>query len=219
MSPPRVQLPRLRTLVAASLVLPALFLLVLLSLGIFILSKLNLNEVHDPNKEVLTGDAAKSFFIKTVSGGVGPIQNGVSFPASAKDFWIYDGGNFNGSIRYGMFDCGSREDCLQAVEFLHGLGPDELKPWTPSRYAVVMEGLGFYSMKWPIKPRNGHVWDVRRIKDGVVYERADDEQRRMVYYAIDFDRNRVFYHYESGGFPTDEYRPGDQEDKRQDKSQ
>jgi hypothetical protein len=28
----------------------------------------------------------------------------------------------------------------------------------------------------------------------------------MHYYAIDFDTCRVYYHYESGGFPADAYR-------------
>jgi hypothetical protein len=188
---------------------------ILLAVGVIYFSSIGIDAPHDPNKEVLTGDAARAYFTRIVSGGIGPIQNGVGFPASAEDFWIYDGGTFNGSIRYGLFDCDGREDCFQAVEFLAGLRPDQFMPWAPSRYAVVMEGLDFYARGATNRiPLKSNPWDVRGIEDGVVFESADDEHRRMDYYAIDFARNRVYYHYESGGFPPDEYRPDGAVDNR-----
>jgi hypothetical protein len=97
---------------------------------------------------------------------------------------------------------------LKAVEYLSGLRRGELDPWRPSRNAVVMEGPGFY-FKGPARGNlpGGDQWDVRSIKHGLVYEFVYGEHRRMDYYAIDLDRNRVYYHYESGGFPPKEYRP------------
>lgn len=122
------------------------------------------------------------------------------FPTSAKSFWCYDGGNVFGSIFYGTFECDNREDCLKAVEVLMGHPPDEMKPWVPSKYAVAMEGPGFYSTTAKNSP-----WNVREIKNGLVSEYVQEPHERMEYYAIDFDRNRVYYHYDSGGFPADGY--------------
>ncbi|WP_406694884.1 hypothetical protein V5E97_27960 [Singulisphaera sp. Ch08] len=162
----------------------------------------------DPNVNIHTGDDAKRLILQWAHSAVRLDPNQGGIPASATDFWLYDGGSFNGSITYWVFQCGSREDCLKAVEYLGGLRPDDLKPWEPSRYAVVMEGLDFYSKAATLNPRIlGTPWDVRGIKNGLVYEQVQGDHRSMVYYAIDHDRNRVYYHYESGGFPRDEYRP------------
>lgn len=131
----------------------------------------------------------------------------VDLPASARNFYILDGGNFSGSIIYASFDCGSPEDCWSAVASLDGPEASKFQPWTASRYAVVMEGPGYYNEVHRAEP-----WDVRGIENGFVYEEVqgdgrDSDHQRMSYYAIDLDRNRVYYHRESGGFPPTPYDP------------
>jgi hypothetical protein len=154
----------------------------------------------DPNRGVTTGEPARFNIWRGKGSEV--------LPASASNFWYYDGGTFNGSIVYWVFECGSKEDCLKAVERLGGPKAPEFKPWEPSRYAVVMEGVDFYtrSCRWSKALRDNR-WNVRDIQDGVVHEEVIGDHRSMVYYAIDFRHNRVYYHYESGGFPADKYRP------------
>lgn len=173
------------------------------------LSGCGFDDSHDANQSVHTGDDARGQILKWAHSAVRLGDNGGGLPASAKNFWLFAGGTFNGSITYWTFDCDNREDCMRAVGYLGDLRPVDFKPWAPSRYAVVMGGLDYYSTFE--NPRNkrprSHPWDVRGIKNGLVYERVEGDHRRMVYYAIDFDRNRVYYHYESGGFPPDEYRP------------
>jgi hypothetical protein len=73
-----------------------------------------------------------------------------------------------------------------------------------------MEGVDFYASecRWSKKLDNDPR-DVRRIQNGLVYERVFGDHRSMAYYANDFDRNRVYHHYESGGFPAAEYHPLD----------
>jgi hypothetical protein len=163
---------------------------------------------YDPNRYVHVRDAIKG---RVLPGSLGSIQFGDgagALPASAKNLWLFDGGSFSGCITYLVFDCGNREDCLRSVECLGRLRREDLKPWIPSRYAVVMGGLDFYSTRaifW--KKLLINPWDVRQIRNGLVYEHVTGIDRSMVYYAIDLDRNRVFYHYESGGFPTNVYQP------------
>lgn len=205
---PRVRFTWLRFLVAAALVLPLGFLAFLLSIAVYLVMAPGLDATFDPNQSVHTGDEAKSRILKWAHSAVRLGEDGGSLPASARGFWLYDGGTFNGSITYWVFECDSREDCLKAVEYLGGLRRDEFKPWAPSRYAVVMEGLDFYSKEAISRavPLRSSPWDVRAIEDGVAYEQVH-EDRWLNYYAIDFDTNRVYYHHESGGFPTDLYRP------------
>jgi hypothetical protein len=134
------------------------------------------------------------------------IESGVGatgrLPESARNFYIFDGGNFSGSIIYVSFDCGGREDCWEAITRLGGPDRSKFRPWAESRYAVVMEGPGFYH-----DPLKKDPSDVRRIKSGTVYERVDGDHANMYYCAIDFDLNRVYYHRESGGFRPDAYQP------------
>jgi hypothetical protein len=59
-----------------------------------------------------------------------------------------------------------------------------------------MDGPSFY---WP-QLTTDH-WDVADIKNGFVNEYAKGD-RRMEFYAIDSDRLRLYYHKESGGYPT-----------------
>ncbi len=126
---------------------------------------------------------------------------GKKLPDSARNFYLFDGGTFNGSITYVAFDCGGADDCFAAIEALSGPEKAELKAWTPSQYAVVMNGPGFYSKKLDADP-----WNVRDITHGVMYEKVTGNHHHMTYFAIDLDRNRVYYHYESGGFPSDAYQ-------------
>ena len=138
------------------------------------------------------------------TAGVVEIARGL--PASAKDFWVYEGGSFGGCVDYWTFTCGSREDCLKAVEYLGNIRLSDLKDWKPSQYAVVMEGSGYYSRTLKtLKKLRSNPWDVRGIKNGLIYESVWGGHENMDYFAIDFDINRVFYHHESGGFPADEY--------------
>lgn len=123
-----------------------------------------------------------------------------TIPGSALNFCYFEGGNFSGSIDYWAFDCTSAEDCFRALEALTGVSKSQMAPWKPSKYAVVMLGPGFYSDQWTTD-----LWDVRRIVNGVFLEDVHSNGSSMDYYAIDLDRLRVFFHHESGGFPTDEY--------------
>jgi hypothetical protein len=149
---------------------------------------------NDPTADRFTGPEAKKLVTSKFV-----VSN--RLPHSANHFYLYDGGTFNGSIVYVSFDCANREDCWTAVEALGS--PDHLKfkTWSQSHFAVVMDGPGFYHSELKDDP-----WDVRGIEDGVVYEETDADHRRMTYYAIDYNRKRVYYHRESGGFPADSYK-------------
>jgi hypothetical protein len=189
----------------------------------------------DLRSNVYHGDEARNRILNWAHVGRGENHTPEPLPDSATDFYIYDGGSFNGIIRYSSFTCGSREDCLKAFERLSGFDRDRLKPYKPSMYAVVMEGPGFYS-----RSLQTDRWDVRGIRNGVWFEevsdrgptietsgkdaeaalknaadgstgqdgRVDGPHDRMTYYAIDFDRCRIYYHYESGGFLPVRYVPG-----------
>ena len=130
-------------------------------------------------------------------------------PASASSFWFYEDSWLSKSSTFWVFDCGSREDCLAAVERLGGLEiqRDKLSPWQPSRYAVIMEGPASKRVE-PNKKLRGSPWDVRGIRNGLVYELVIRD-RDLYYYAIDLDRNRVYHLSEIGCFRGEEYRPID----------
>jgi hypothetical protein len=165
-------------------------------------------EDTDQNENVYTADDAEERILQRArpTAGVGEIARGL--PASAKDFWVFEGGSFGGCVDYWTFTCGSREDCLKAVEYLGNIRLSDLKDWKPSQYAVVMEGPGYYSRTLKTaKKLSSNPWDVRGIKNGLIYESVWGGHENMDYFAIDFDINRVFYHHESGGFPADEYDP------------
>lgn len=152
---------------------------------------------------VHTGADAKDRILKWCDVGARYDRNyDLTLPESARNFYFDEGSTFNGSVVYWSFECDSREECLRAVGFLTGIPREELKPWKPSRYAVVMNGPGFYDEK-----DRTELWDVRNTKNGLIYEYVQEPNQRMHYCGIDFDRKRVYYHYESGGFPPDEYKP------------
>jgi len=72
-----------------------------------------------------------------------------------------------------------------------------------------MEGPAFYSRDVePSKKLRGNLWDVRGIKNGLVYELVIRD-RDLYYYAIDLDRNRVYHLFQFGCFRGEEYRPID----------
>jgi hypothetical protein len=203
MSSPKLTIPQLIAALAISApFLGGLLVLVLLAAILAVPFAIDESAVLDidPNCDVTTGEAARLNIWRGEGSEV--------LPASANNFWYYRSGTFNGSIVYWVFDCGSKLDCLQAVESLHGPKAAESKPWEPSRYAVVMGGVDFYarSCRWDKTLRDNR-WNVRDIQNGIVYEEVIGDHRSMVYYAIDFKRNRVYHHFESGGFPPDEYRP------------
>ena len=168
----------------------------------------------EPNENVTRGKDARAKILGLAGGGLVSAKRGSELPASADDFWIYDGGNFSGSMFYCTFRCSDRADCLKAVEYLGGRREHDLKPWKPSVYAVVMEGPDFYSRTLaPREKLRYSPWNVCGIKNGLVYEHVQGDNRRMVFCAIDLDRNRVYYIYESGGFRGDEYRPASDGDR------
>lgn len=122
----------------------------------------------------------------------------MQLPASATNFYQYDGGTFNGSIDYCAFDCGSVDDCWQALQVLGAPPKADFQAWSPSDYRVVMDGPSFYHPEFATPE-----WGIESIKNGVLYEHVVGDNRSMDFYAIDFDRLRVYYHHESGGFPPD----------------
>lgn len=164
---------------------------------VFVLAVLGCNSApeFDPTTDRFTGAEAKARVERWA-------DEGGKLPGSATNFYIFDGGSFNGSIIYASFDCGNREDCWVALKLLGSPDSTEFKPWAASRYSVVMQGPGFYHQILKDDP-----WDVRGIEEGVVYEQTDADHRRMIYYAIDFAKDRVYIHEESGGFPPDIYEP------------
>jgi hypothetical protein len=205
----RIRLLKPHRIFYPAVALPAVFGLVLLFLverG-FIRSALD-NHGFEPNDSVRTGKDAKLRILDLAQRAARPGVGNPQMPASANNFWLYDGGNFNGSITYWTFDCANREECLKAVESLGSLRPKDLKSWKPSGYAVVMKGPAFYSRDdAPNKKLRSNPWDVRGIKNGLVYEGVRGDHDSMTYFAIDLDRNRVYHHYESGGFSPEEYEP------------
>ncbi len=146
------------------------------------------------------GNSSSDFFVGEEARSRIAKHGGVDLGvlASATNLYFREGGTFNGTIIYWAFDCKNREQCFWAV----GVPGESLKPWVPSRYAVVMEGPGFYA-----KELQTDLWDVRGIKNGLVSEIVIRGHERMEYRAIDLDRNRVYFHFESGGFPDTVYRP------------
>ena len=97
---------------------------------------------------------------------------------------------------------------LEGRRILGGLRPDEFKPRTLSRNEVVKEGLDLYTKGATSRemPLMSHLRDVRGIREEVAYEQAH-EDRWLVYYEIDVEKNRAYFHRVSGGSQAKEYRP------------
>ncbi len=203
-----LRLPKIRPVFYPAVALPMVFGLLLLLLSARGLIKSATDDPEfDPNNNVHTGEDAKLRILDSAARRTRPGTDKPEVPASASNFWLYESGSFSGSSTYWTFDCGSQGDCLKAVENLGGLRRDELSPWQPSRYAVIMEGPAFYSRRADTsKKLRANPWDVRGIKDGLLYELAVRDDN-LYYYAIDLDRNRVYHACELGGFPAKEYQP------------
>ncbi len=139
---------------------------------------------YDPNDSAFTGTEARD-------------RIGETLPQSSTDFYLFDGGTFNGSIKYFAFTCATVDDCWKAVAALGGPNRNEFTPSIRSDYAVNTHGPAFYSpeMQTPL-------WEISVDAEGFSWEIAR-EDRRMEFWAIDVEAKRVFYHLESGGFPTD----------------
>lgn len=151
-------------------------------------------------KDVRVGEAAA---VEILKGPHFRGDGGHNFaPEDLQNAYSWDGGSVFGSIRYQSFECRDRESCLLAYEQWSGLSRQSLLPWKPSEYAVIMEGPAFYH-----EDRRTNLWSVSTIRNGLMYEQVTGGDRRMDYFAIDLDKNRVFHHYESGGFPTDRWNP------------
>jgi hypothetical protein len=129
------------------------------------------------------------------------ITRGKLIPSSASNFYIFDGGNCTGTIEYWSFQCESLDDCWSAIHDLGGPDKAQFVAWSPSKFAVVMKGPAFY---WP--QLAAREWNVEGIHNGFSHEFSQSD-RRLDFYAIDADRLIVYYHAESGGFPTDAYAP------------
>ena len=132
-------------------------------------------------------------------------QDGVRDSLSpSKDHYLYDSGSVHGTIRYWAFTCGTQEECWKALKIMGAPAREDFIPWKPSGLAITMEGPGFYD---PILKTD--LWDVTVIKKGFIYEmrQGKNKNNRLVYYAIDTDKNRGYHHYESGGFPVDKWTP------------
>lgn len=153
----------------------------------------------DVPDDVHTGLVARDRILKDGRVALDTRKKG-ALPESSTAFYFFEGGSFNGIILYWSFECATLDDCWSAIVSLGGPDQSEFNDWKTSQFAIVMNGPGFYSheLETPL-------WDVRTISNGASYERVEDENRRMVYFAIDFDTLRVYHHYESGGFPTEKY--------------
>jgi hypothetical protein len=164
----------------------------------------------EPNKHVHVGEDAKAEILRWAGTGLGVGTHGARLPASASDLWLYHDGGFGGSISYCTFRCGDRADCEAAVEYLVGAHAKDLQRWKPSRYAVVMEGPEFYSRTLrPKEKLRSNPWNLREIRNGLVYEYMRGDHDSLIYCAVDLDTDRVYFVDLSGGFPGAEYRPAD----------
>lgn len=146
------------------------------------------------------GDQAKREFYRSREL---PLLDEHHWMMLAKDCYLFDGGSFSGTIKYWSCTLPTKEKCFEAMRDASNWTPtaEQLKPWGHSDYRVVMDGPGFYHPSY-----NTELWNVNSIKTGIFYEEADRD-RWMSFWAIDLDRNRLYYHYESGGFPADRYKP------------
>ncbi|MBS0265434.1 MAG: hypothetical protein JSS02_26105 [Planctomycetes bacterium] len=155
---------------------------------------------YDVLNDVKTGDEALARIVPR-SDSPGRDANAVAFAESVSNVYYCDGGTFNGMYLYWSFDCANLDDCWDAIQRAGGPDQSTFTDWKLSQYAVVMLGPEFYSPKLATA-----LWDVRLIQRGVAYEKVEGGNRRLIFYAIDFDKLRVYHHYESGGFDDRRYR-------------
>jgi hypothetical protein len=153
------------------------------------------SSTYDPLHDVYTGEVAMDRILGLARSQLIPsLRSSAHYPNSAREFYLFDGGTFSGSITYWTFECGNPSDCLEAVRALCGIEASQMVPWKPSNYATATDGPAFYFPRLESFP-----WLVRDIKDGLVYEDVHD--RSMKYCAVDLARNRVYFYRESGRLP------------------
>ena len=119
-------------------------------------------------------------------------------PGTIKDLWIFDGGSFNGMIYYTAFTCESIDDCWRALHALRAPEQSKFKEGVQTKFAVNQHGPNYY-----FKDYAPDHWDVHAIRHGEFYESAPRGNEFMDFWAIDYDRLRIYFHHESGGFPDD----------------
>ena len=139
---------------------------------------------YDPQEDIFTGMAARDRIDAKLS-------------ESACDFWVFDGGTFNGSIFYSSFRCQSIDDCWKALNALGAPEQTSFIPNVKTKFAVNLHGPKFY---WP--KLETPCWNLAVVTNGMSCER-NHEDRQLEFWAVDLDKKRVFYHRESGGFSTD----------------
>jgi hypothetical protein len=162
-----------RRLLCLSLAVPPLLGIVLFTLKIRGADTTDWLDDPDPFGDAYSGVDARLKIVEQAGAASSRGQKSVGLPASAKDFWFYYNGFLSKSSEYCKFTCGSRDDCLKAVEAVGGVSPADLKPWKLSKYVAVMEGTAYRFRGSPASPKlHGNPWDVRGIKNGVVYEHA-----------------------------------------------
>ncbi len=149
--------------------------------------------VGPPNltAEVHVGEEAKTLILQRAD------LTKADFVNVAKEYYLCESGNFNGSIVYYRIDFENFKGCLDAFEQLSGMDRGSLTPWRPSEFAVVMDGPRFYWENLGNAP-----WDLWSVTRGLVYENMRGEHQSLEYYALDLDKNRLYCHRESGGFPA-----------------
>ncbi len=123
--------------------------------------------------------------------------NQSQLPKVMSDLWVYDGGNWNGTIYYVSFRCETLDDCWQAVRAFRSPEKTEFVERIETRFAVNKHGPSFY-----FKGYDPPAWDVSEAKDGFSHEHSQGG-KYMDFWAIDHARLRVYFHHESGGFPND----------------
>lgn len=148
-------------------------------------------EEYDASSNILTGEEA------LVALAESSRFDDQEFVEKLSSVWMYDGGSFNGSIYYVSFECETAEDCWQALSAFGAPERAEFKEGIQTRFAVNWNGPSYYHQELT-HPQ----WNLQKVESGMSFERATGD-RSMEFWAVDFEKNRVFYHYESGGFPID----------------
>lgn len=143
---------------------------------------------HDFRKEVHTGAAALACVERWAKPGrrLPPLR-----------VHVYDGGNWNGSTRYLVAELESVDASFELVDYLGGPKRSDFEPWRGSPLRIDHEGPAFYSAELRAFP-----WDIDSVVGGVGHRTTSGDNRRLTTFVVDLERTRVYYHYESGGFPT-----------------
>ncbi len=136
----------------------------------------------------LQGEAARTFILEQIDIDRRPDLGELCLSETCRAF---DGGNFNGSIEYWSCQCRTLEAAWELVEAWSRSSRTQFEDFRHSEYACVMEGPNRQSADW---------WRVSGIQRGAVFQK-NRRDRKLWFYAIDFDTLVVYGAYESGGFP------------------